>query len=379
MATDDQGSELQEELFDTAEQETEDERPSLSVPEKDRKLVTHPYDFIVRSLHDQIKDGTLMLADKFQRRRVWDDTKASRLIESLLLNVPIPVCYFAEFDNSTYSVIDGQQRLTAIYRFLDNEFALRGLRVRPDLVKKRFFELSDADRRLILSRSIRCIVLLKESHADIRFDVFERLNTGSVRLNAQELRNSMYRGALNDLLRELSEFPAFQQARGVTAVDKRMQDCEMVLRFFAFHFRLQKYRGYFSAFLDEYLQSGMKFSPAQIDEHRAAFEKTISGVCEVFGGNAFRRRSKKGEWEGGVNRALYDCVMLTFARLDLIELEGKGSELADAMGRLCANRDFSDSVTFATKDKSKLQTRLGMFRQALVSLGVNVPELKVGA
>jgi hypothetical protein len=339
---------------------------------------THPYDFIVRSLHDQIKDGTLMLADKFQRRRVWDDTKASRLIESLLLNVPIPVCYFSEFDNSTYTVIDGQQRLTAIYRFLDNEFPLRGLRVRPDLNRKRFFELSDADRRLINSRSIRCIVLLKESHADIRFDVFERLNTGSVRLNAQELRNSMYRGALNDLLRDLSEFPSFQQARGVTAVDKRMQDCELVLRFFAFHFRLQKYKGYFSTFLDEYLKYGMSFTPSQIDEHRAEFVKTITGAHGVFGGNAFRRRSKKGDWEGGVNRALYDCVMLTFARIDLAELKGKETELADAMGRLCADREFSDSVTFATKDKSKLQTRLRKFREALVGLGVSTPELKVG-
>src|SRR5262245_45384375 len=105
--------------------EEEDERLPLSIAPADRKLVTHPYDFIVTSLKTQIDEGTLVLADKFQRRRVWDDAKASRLIESLMLNVPIPICYFAELENNTYSVIDGQQRLTAIYRFLNNEFALR--------------------------------------------------------------------------------------------------------------------------------------------------------------------------------------------------------------------------------------------------------------
>src|SRR6185295_16817513 len=136
--------ELVEEQF---EREEEDERPALSIAPADRKLVTHPYDFIVTSLKTQIGDGTLVLADKFQRRRVWDDAKASRLIESLMLNVPIPICYFAELDNNTYSVIDGQQRLTAIYRFLNNEYALRGLRVRPELNRKRFHELDKTDQR----------------------------------------------------------------------------------------------------------------------------------------------------------------------------------------------------------------------------------------
>jgi hypothetical protein len=153
--------ELTEEAF---ENEPEGERaPLVEIPPADRKLITHPYDFIVKSLKVQIDDTSLVLADKFQRRRVWDDAKASRLIESLTLNVPIPVCYFAELENGKYSVIDGQQRLTAIYRFLNNEYALRGLRVRPELNKKRFFELEGTDQRLINSRALRCIVILMTS------------------------------------------------------------------------------------------------------------------------------------------------------------------------------------------------------------------------
>src|SRR5579864_754506 len=132
--------ELPEEEFDDKD-DGADERAELDIPPKDRKLITNPYDFIVQSLNDQIKSETLILADKFQRRRVWDDVKASRLIESLLLNVPIPVCYFAELSDGKYSVIDGQQRLSAISRFLNNEYTLRGLRIRPELNRLRFNEL----------------------------------------------------------------------------------------------------------------------------------------------------------------------------------------------------------------------------------------------
>jgi hypothetical protein len=126
---------------------------------------------------------------------------------------------------------DGQQRLTAIYRFLNNEFVLRGLRVRPELNTKYFRDLSVADTRLLLSRALRCIVILGESHPDIRFDIFERLNTGAVRLNAQELRNSAFRGRLNDLIRELAENETFKAARNVADSDRRMRDCEMVRDF----------------------------------------------------------------------------------------------------------------------------------------------------
>jgi hypothetical protein len=106
--------ELKEEKFFKEEDEAGDERPEFAIPVKDRKLLTQPFDFIVGSLEQQIKEDALRLQDEFQRRRVWDETKASRLVESLLLNVPIPVCYFAELEDGTYSVIDGQQRLTSL-------------------------------------------------------------------------------------------------------------------------------------------------------------------------------------------------------------------------------------------------------------------------
>jgi hypothetical protein len=137
---------LEETFDDNDEVDGEGSRPELHIPLRERKLVTQPFDFIVSSIEQQIKDRSLLLQDHFQRRRVWDDTKASRLIESLLLNVPIPVCYFAETEDGAYSVIDGQQRLTSVYRFLTNQFPLRGLRVRPEINRKRSGRSATSDR-----------------------------------------------------------------------------------------------------------------------------------------------------------------------------------------------------------------------------------------
>ncbi|MEW6210611.1 MAG: DUF262 domain-containing protein [Acidobacteriota bacterium] len=372
---------LEEERYEDNDDLAEEEKPELQIAARDRKLVTHPYDFIIRSLSDQIDDNTLVLADKFQRRRVWDDTKASRLIESLLLNVPIPVCYFAELDDGSYSVIDGQQRLTAIYRFLKNEFALRGLRVRSEINKKRYNQLDVADKRLITSRTIRCIVILKESHPDIRFDVFEKLNTNSVRLNAQELRNSVYRGPLNDLLRELSEYKVFQKVRNVNDIDRRMHDCELILRFYAFHFRPDEYKGLLAPFLDNYLKDGKLFDHAKIAEHRKLFKRVIDDVNFVFGNRAFRRYRDDGErqeWEKLINRAIYDVIMLSFAQLESSRLRQEKENIIDALKKICRNERFDRAITSGTQAKDAVQIRLDEWRQALSAINLQIPHIKIG-
>lgn len=368
----------QELLEEGFEVEDEEDLDDLDIPVKDRKLVTHPYDFVIRSLKDQIDDNTLILADKFQRRQVWDKTKSSRLIESLLLNVPIPVCYFAELEDGSYSVIDGQQRLTAIYRFLNNEFALRALKILPELNRQKFSQIEPLYKRLLLSRTIRCIVILKESHSDIKFDVFERLNSGFVPLNAQELRNSVYRGRLNDLIMELSEDKVFQKVRSVTDIDKRMQDCEMILRFFAFHFTFDEYRGTLARFLDKYLEKGINFETETLEKHRELFRKVIDDVYYVFEEKAFRRYTLENGWEKSINRAIYDVVMLSFARLPSEAIRSKKTEIVEALQNVCQDPEFSEAITSSTKNKERIQTRLDKWQEALWQIELDVPSIKVG-
>jgi hypothetical protein len=173
---------------------TDEQSEALDLSTEERRLVTQPYDLGVKGLTTDIDEGRIALEIAYQRKYVWDAGKASRLIESLLLNVPIPVCYFAEDENGVYEVIDGLQRLQSIKHFLEGDLQLRGLSVLKELDGKRFMELAPKDRRRLENRTIRCIVITDDSHPDIKFDVFERLNTGAASLTAQELRNAVYRG-----------------------------------------------------------------------------------------------------------------------------------------------------------------------------------------
>jgi uncharacterized protein with ParB-like and HNH nuclease domain len=376
---------LPEFLEDEFDNETNSEEPESEVQPiiddsgKDRKLFTHPYDFIIRSLKDQVDDGTLVLADDFQRRRVWDDTKASRLIESLLINVPIPVCYFAELEDGSYSVIDGQQRLTAIYRYLNDKFKLRSLRIRSDLNKKKFSQLGISDRRSIQSRSIRCILIQKESHPEIRFDVFDRLNSNSVKLNRQELRNSLYKGELNKLIKELSENEIFKKLRRSENVDKRMNDCEMILRFFAFYFDRANYQGNLAKFLDNYLQSGMKMSSEVIHNHREIFLKTINDVDCVFGENSFRRYDPVNDtWNKSLNRAIYDIIMLYFAAISSDVIQQKNNAILDEFKKIFNDEGFQEDITSFPEKIIRLQSRLNRWRTTLQGIGISVGKIIIG-
>ncbi len=370
--------ELVSEQFTAEEGEDEAPRPELAIPPKDRKLVTQPFDFIVGSLEEQITDGQLILQDEYQRRQIWDQKKSSRLIESLLLNVPIPVCYFAELEDGTYSVIDGQQRLTSISRYISNLFPLVGLRVRPELNRKRFAELEKGDQRLIKTRAIRCIVIQRESHPDIRFDVFERLNQGAVRLTPQELRNSTYRGDLNKIIKGLCSNEQFQKIRRAEDVDARMGDAEMVLRFFAFHFDAKSYRGFFAPFLDKYLESKMSMADGDKAIHENMFLETIDKVDIVFGRNAFRQIDEEGKYANQVNRAIYDVVMLTFAHIPKDALEAKKAEIIDGMKALCSADDFKDAIGRATRDKARINTRVRLWGEKLREIGLACPALAYG-
>jgi hypothetical protein len=175
-----------------------------------RKIFTQKTDYGVDFLLKLNKRGKLNLQPDFQRQFVWDSAKSSSLIESLLLDVPIPVIYLAEDTDGVLSVIDGQQRLCSIFSFIDGkfpdgkEFSLTQLRILKDLNGKTYREIELNYQEKIDSSPLSIIIIKKESDLELRFDIFERLNTGSVKLNDQELRNCIYRGNYLGLLKKLS-------------------------------------------------------------------------------------------------------------------------------------------------------------------------------
>ncbi|MBZ9714914.1 GmrSD restriction endonuclease domain-containing protein [Deinococcus multiflagellatus] len=316
---------------DTLNSDTpEQDLPALDIPKHERRVQTVIQDLPVETLCGRISRGALILQPEFQRNFVWNSTKASRLIESLLLNIPIPVVYVAEAAGGKQDVVDGQQRLTSISAFVagtfpgpsgqKRDFKLSGLQVLNELNGKRFSDLDSATQNLILEATLRVIVIKAESHPDVKFEVFERLNLGAEKLNDQELRNCVYRGRYNTLLAQISQYKPFLDIQGLSAPHNRMADRQLILRFFALQ-RLTHlhYRGNMKQVMNRELEDHRDPSDAALKHLEELFTRSIDMAWAVFGPRAFRRyqpgtaTQPDGMWEERLNFALWDTLLYTFS------------------------------------------------------------------
>lgn len=233
-----------------------------------RPVTSQSSDWTISALRDKLDRGLLLLQPKFQCEYVWSlcPELPSRLIESLLLEIPIPPIYFGKDADGHLEMIDGQQRLTTLINFVSNKFPLRKLNRMASLNHKFFKDLSTPMQEKILDTPIRSIVIDAAKNSDLRYEVFERLNRGSMVLNEQELRNCVYRGPFNDLLAELEEDVAWRKVEGGDTPDSRFKEREIILRFFAFGDRWQHYTGNLKRFLNEYMG---QYAPHQPEAVRA--------------------------------------------------------------------------------------------------------------
>lgn len=330
-----------------------------ATPVKDRKVVTQPYDLAIDAIVGQVKDDILFLRPlssrpNFQRQYVWSDKLASKLIESVLLNVPIPPCYLSENEDNELDVIDGQQRIYSLYRFLNNEFKLSGLEALTELNGKRFFELTSKEQRKIKTHTLRCVVITNESHPEIKFDVFERLNTNTSPLNAQELRNCVARGALNDLLGELSYDERWLKIRGRKLPDKRLADEEIILRYFAFRsLGLENYRTPLKLWLNSAAREGRRYSEDRISQLRSEWSNALDVVLELFSPEeAFRRPESRS-----INRALVDLLMTKASEISVERAREKKTEFRKAYAALIVDEEFEDLISRSVDHKSRTEKR----------------------
>jgi hypothetical protein len=353
-------------LFDEEEDDmTAEQSDPLQVPLEERRLVTQPYDLSLATLVDDISRERLLLSIEYQRKYVWDRSKASRLIESFMLNIPVPVCYFAENEDGTYEVIDGLQRIQTIRDFLANKFALRGVSVVREFEGKHYSDLPMKEQRRLSNRTIRCIVITDDSHPDIKFDVFERLNTGSAMLAAQELRNCIYRGELNNWLKELSQETYFTSILGGLR-NNRMAYEELVLRFFSLYEGLSTYKPPLRQLLNGYMRKNRSATPDQ--EHIRVFKETCETVFEIFDNNAFRI-FKDGK-PGALNKALFDSIMMPLAHADRGSAVSKSAEVRELREELLDSESFQISIGRATADRSRMHGRIQSFGKGLTKLGI---------
>jgi hypothetical protein len=324
--------------------------------------------------HMRFTDGELNLQPDFQRQFVWDKTRASRLIESVLLGVPLPIIYLAEETNGEESVIDGQQRLTSFFDFMKGDFQLVGLREREELNGLRYAELPKSDQSALRKTALRAITIKKESDKDLKFEIFERLNSGSVALNDQELRNCIYRGPYIKLLKDLSEDTDFRKLLNFSGPDKRMRDVELVLRFAAFyHSTHLKYSPPMKSFLSRDMEAHQFMSAKEQESLRQSFKKSCQLVFTLLGEHAFKRFYRgdsvnaNGRWEPKkINLSLYDVLMFGFIGYEKPQIHANLDAVRESFIYLMANNDsFIAAIELSTSSKQAVESRFDLWRLTL--------------
>ena len=266
------------------------------------RIVTEQARYPIKSIKSMIESGDYKLNPEYQRRQRWDNVRKSRLIESFIMNVPLPPIFLYEYEYSKYEVMDGLQRLSTIYDFYSGSFTLEGLDYWQELNGKSYNQLPFEIQRGIDRRYISSIVLLAETAKtpeeaeELKQIVFERLNSGGEKLTGQETRNALYNGKFNKLCIKLSNNEKFKDMWDIPENEeellqndmyKKMQDVELVLRFFAYR-HLEKIKNYpIAYFLDEYLKQANLFSDTTINELENSFLDTLETAYEIFGKSAF--------------------------------------------------------------------------------------------
>ncbi len=373
-----------------SEEDDYQEGQEYEIPLADRKIITQPSEPTINLLIDKIDKGKLEVRAFFQRKYVWEKQPVikSRLIESVMLNVPIPVIYTAEDKESGKElVIDGQQRLLTLKAFKNNEFKLQGLTVLKELNGLRFQDLSNKHDNVIkemseklgdmqdnfCDRPLRVIKVLKESHPDIKFEIFERLNRGSVKLNDQELRNCIYKGRFNQLLKELAENKDFMRLQGLKKPHIRMLDIERILRFFAFCDKSERnYTSPLKKFLNDYMLEKQNIKEPEINEKKELFKKCTELCQSVFGNIAYKRvfpgseEMQDGYIDKSLNQGVFDIHMCGFMEYNKRDVIPRAQAIKEAFLELVTSSSkFIETIEIGTYGTSQVKLRMEMWIQKL--------------
>ncbi|AKG24463.1 hypothetical protein IJ00_05245 [Calothrix sp. 336/3] len=293
------------------------------------RIVTEQARYPLDSIETMLDSQKYILNPEYQRRKRWDNTRKSRLIESFIMNVPIPPIFLYEIDYSIYEVMDGLQRLTAIYDFYKGKFDLEGLEYWKELNGRNYQNLPEQVKRGIDRRYLSSIVLLQETaksteEADfLKQIVFERLNSGGEKLTPQETRNALRNGKFNQLCIKLAENESFRKMWKLPLESegeekllesesyRKMEDVELVLRFFAYR-HIANFKSPVDKFLDDYLKQANNYPDETITKLENLFNETINIVYSIFGDSAFIPPKEKRDNQKPL-KVIYDSMMQVIA------------------------------------------------------------------
>jgi hypothetical protein len=361
------------------------------------QAVVFATDWTTETILRQLERGNIALDPGYQRRDAWRADRKSRFIESLLLGLPIPQLVLAEEKGrkGSYLVIDGKQRLLSLRQFAAkpgdeyHPLALTGLNVRHDLNGMTLIAMESdpvfyADVASFQNQPIRTVVLRNWPNENFLYLVFHRLNTGTVQLSPQELRQALHPGKFVSFSVDRSaRSKGLQRFLRIKAPDFRMRDVELLVRFYAFRNFVSDYTGNLKAFLDETclsLNRGWDKDQDELRRQADEMDKAIDATFEIFGEGSAFRKSDGEKYQARRNRAVFDIMTFYFSKHDLrtrgIERRQKVEE---AFRVLCRRSDFVRTLETTTKSLGATQYRLAEWGQALskvLELPVQVPEIR---
>nr|VFK24927.1 MAG: Protein of unknown function DUF262 [Candidatus Kentron sp. MB]VFK30061.1 MAG: Protein of unknown function DUF262 [Candidatus Kentron sp. MB]VFK75034.1 MAG: Protein of unknown function DUF262 [Candidatus Kentron sp. MB] len=336
----------------TSEDEDYESAPS------DYEINTYPADFTLEVLHRKWKEEEILIPD-FQRRFVWKQTQASKLVESFLVGLPVPAVFLYKERKSQKSfVIDGQQRLKSIFFFFEGYFGLeeRGTRrvftltgLSPDskFANRRFEDFQEEDKRRLRDSVLRAFVVQQLDPQDdtSMYHIFERLNTGGTLLTNQEIRNCVFHGRFIEFLDELNKDPSWQSILGKSKPDTHRKDIELIVRFFAMR-NIDAYKKPMKDFLSGFMKKNRDASKETLAESREIFTRTCDGVVASLGEKPFHIRA-------GLNAAVFDSVMTAFSK----HLEEIPGDIKGRYDRLTKSAEFGKHTRNWTTDEETVRTR----------------------
>jgi uncharacterized protein with ParB-like and HNH nuclease domain len=344
---------------------------------KERTVRTQNIEYDLETLVKKIHKNIIKLNPDYQRNHRWTDEFSSRLIESFILNIPVPVVYISqdidvdeeiEDDVARYSVIDGQQRLTAIYNFLKNKYALQGMEVLEELNGLKYNELPPFLIRRLEERSIKCLRIDSTLDAQVKYDIFERLNSGSVKLEAQELRNATCRGPFKTLIKELSKDAVFVELCGLKPDSdkvKKMEDEELVLRFFALAYNdgYKTYKGKFKSFLTNRMEFFNNLDQEELDKMKGNFLLVFNAIKAKIGDKPFQKYRINDEGTklmSNFNAAVFDAITVAFYK----NIKDQNITKNDIL-ELFEDKLFFSSVEGSVNDSKKINYRIDIVSNLL--------------
>lgn len=359
-----------EEFISDIEIEKEDFGPEIEIPFDPRLIRIRTSPFTLGQLIDKIENDEVNFKTPFQRKSgLWDPTKQSRLIESVLLRLPLPAFYFDEqksedniIGTEFWNVIDGLQRCSVFEKFIvKKDMPLINLEFLKQFERLTFNTLPPALQRRIMQTPLTIYVVESGTPEEVKLNIFKRINTGGLVLTPQEIRHAMNQGIPADFVEELAATDSFKDATCHRIKSERMEDCDFVTRFVSFY--LLPYQSY-TPDMDSFMHKGMKAIGKISKEERGkildAFDKAMKVAIKIFGDDAFRKREYVEDRRRPINKPLFEVLSVLFSKLTDEERSSlvKNKDLfKDKFMRLNRERSFVYAISSGTSQRESVKRR----------------------